>query len=64
MDKYIYEGPVKIFDNIVAENWKAETMACSESKARANFAYQYKKGHNLTPHAKVSITGKITKKGM
>lgn len=63
MYKFIYDGPVKIFDRCVADHWKAETMAESESKARTNMSYQYKKSHNLSAATKVSLTGNITKIG-
>ena len=46
MGKYFYEGPVLLFDKLVAEHWKGETIAPSESKARTNLAYQYKKNNN------------------
>ena len=47
MGKYFYEGPVLLFDKLVAEHWKGETIAPSESKARTNLAYQYKKNNNF-----------------
>lgn len=61
MPKYIYDGPVKEFDKLIAEHWKGETIAPTETKARSNLAYQYKRSHNKTPNSKIKITGKIIK---
>ena len=36
MNKYIYDGPVRVFDKLVADRWQSETTAVSESKARSN----------------------------
>lgn len=61
MPKYIYDGPVKEFDKLIAEHWKGETIAPTEDKARNNLAYQYKKEHHKTPNSKIKITGKLIK---
>lgn len=58
--KYAYKGPVAIFDTLVAENWEGETMATSESKARSNLAFQFKKECCRLPGTKVTLLGKIT----
>ena len=63
MAKYIYEGPVKEFDTCVATNWRGETFATSESKARSNLTYQYKKKHNLVAGTKITLPGKLTMVG-
>ena len=60
MPKYIYDGPVKEFDKLIAEHWKGETIAPSESKARSNLAYQFKKKNNKNPGTKIYLPGKIT----
>lgn len=60
MNKYIYNGPVIEFDKCVANNWRGETIAVSEAKARSNLAYKYKKEHGKLPNTKVSIPGKLT----
>lgn len=57
--KYVYDGPVLQFDQIVADHWKGETMAPSEKKARSNLTYQYKKQNNRVPGTKVTLPGKI-----
>ena len=59
MGKYFYEGPVLLFDKLVAEHWKGETIAPSESKARTNWAYQYKKNNNLAARSRVTVPGKL-----
>lgn len=59
MNKYIYEGPVMEFNRLVADHWKGETIASSESKARNNLAYQYKKKNNRIAGTKVTLPGKL-----
>ena len=59
MDLYSYEGPVMLFNNCVANRWKAETYATSEKKARNNLIYQYKKATGKTADAKIILPGKI-----
>lgn len=59
--KYLYDGPVMIFDKLVEHHWKGETMAPSENKARSNLAYQFKKRRNLGPRANVSLPGELLK---
>lgn len=60
MTHYIYDGPVKEFDRIINPNWHGETMAVSETKAKSNLAYQYKKQHNKLPRTKIVLTGNVT----
>lgn len=59
MDKYAYDGPVRMYENVLTSHWKAETVAESEAKARSNLAYQYKKTHGLDRSTKIALTGKI-----
>ena len=59
MDKYTYNGPVRMYENVLTSHWKAETVAESEAKARSNLAYQYKKAHSLNRSTKITLTGKI-----
>ena len=58
--KYAYKGPVVIFDTLVADQWEAETMATSESKARSNLMFQFKKDNCRLPGTKVTLPGKVT----
>lgn len=59
MNKYAYNGPVMMFGKCVT-NWKGETMAESEKKAKSNLIYQYKKKNNLVPSAKINLPGELT----
>lgn len=44
--KYVYNGPIFEFDNLVADHWKGEAMAPTARKAKSNLSYQYKKQNN------------------
>ena len=57
--KYVYEGPIVIFDKCICDHWHGETLAVSESKAKSNLIYQCKKQCNLVPGTKVTLPGKI-----
>lgn len=57
--KYVYEGPVMMFNTLVTDRWKGETMAPSESKDRSNLAYQFKTQNNRVAGSKYSLPGKI-----
>ena len=61
--KYIYDGPVMEFDKLLTNNWKGETIATSERKARNNLAYQFKKRNNRITGAKITLPGKLTAVG-
>lgn len=61
--KYIYEGPVMEYGRLIANNWKGETTAPSEAKAKNNLAYQFKKQSNRMAAAKITLPGKIRKVG-
>lgn len=60
MKLYSYDGPVFEFERIVANHWRASTLAESESKARCNLAYQYKMQHGKVPRSKITVPGKLT----
>lgn len=62
MKEFSYKGPVMEFDTCAVEKFEATTYAMSENKARANFAYQYKKKYGLMPYAKVTLPGKIVER--
>lgn len=57
--KYRYDGPVFIFNKMVADHWKGETVAPSERKARSNLTYQAKKQLNLIAGSNVTLPGTI-----
>lgn len=47
------------FDTCVNNKWTGSTYAPSESKARSNLTYQYKRQKNKSPSTKICLTGKI-----
>ena len=57
--KYVYNGPVMLFDTVLVRDWSATTFAPSEDKARSNLAYQYKKQSNRTASSKIRLPGKL-----
>lgn len=59
--KYIYDGPVLIFDKIVTNHWRGETTAPSENKARSNLAYHFKTENGLVPKTRVKLPGTLKK---
>lgn len=59
MPKYIYDGPVMEFNTLLMGHWKGETIAPTESKARSNLAYQFKKQNHRLPNTKIILTGKL-----
>lgn len=58
MNKYAYNGPVLMFGRWIC-NWKGETMAVSESKARSNLAYQFKQQNRRIAGTSITLPGKI-----
>ena len=59
MPKYIYDGPVMEFNTCIADHWKGETIAPSESKAKSNLIYQFKKNNRRIVGTKITLPGKI-----
>lgn len=59
MNTYEYDGPVFLFDQLIAPKWYGQTRATSEAKAKSNLEYQYKKKHGYLPNAKIHIKGEI-----
>lgn len=57
--KYIYDGPVMLFNTCVSNHWKGETVAPTITKARSNLTYQAKKQMNLVAGSKISLPGEI-----
>ncbi len=56
---YTYNGPVMVFERCVCDRWIATTKAPSESKARANLTFRYKKQYGFASNAKVYLPGKL-----
>lgn len=59
MKLYSYDGPVMVFEKIVANHWKASTYAPSEKKARSNLAFQFKMKMGKIARSVVTLPGKI-----
>lgn len=59
MPKYMYEGPVVEFENLIASRWKGETVAPSPGKAKSNLIYQFKKQNNRLPGTRIRLPGKL-----
>lgn len=55
MTRYVYYGPVFIFDERVNDYWKAETYANTKAKALNNLCYQYTKQTGLAPNSKILL---------
>lgn len=60
MQKYCYNGPVMQFNKCYLQNWRGETIAPTEKKARTNLIYQCKRQYGLSIAAKLSLPGKLT----
>lgn len=58
-ERYLYEGPVMMFGQIVQEKWFADTFAVSPKKALSNLAYRWKREHGKTADAKVTLPGRL-----
>ena len=59
MPKYFYDGPVMEFNTCFANLWKGETFAPSESKARSNLAYQFKKNNKRIASSQITSPGQL-----
>lgn len=57
--KWSYDGPVTSFGKCACQRWHGETIAPTESKARSNLAYQFKKQNRLVPGARVTLPGPL-----
>lgn len=57
--KYVYDGPVMMFNTLVTDRWKGETIAPSENKARSNLTYQFKRQNNRVAGSRFILPGKI-----
>ena len=58
MARYVYEGPVMVFGKFVG-NWRGETIADNEAKAKSNLAYQFRKQNNRANNTIVEFTNKL-----
>ena len=60
MEKYFYEGPVKLFEKIIIEHVEDYTVAATKNRARANLEFRYKQRLGYTRGAKINLPGKLT----
>ena len=59
MHRYLYEGQVKEFDQIINPKWTGMTIAATEKKAKSNLAYQFKLETHKTANSKIILPGKL-----
>lgn len=59
--KWYYKGPVLKFNDIVATDYKMETIAESKAKAISQMTYRFKKDHNLEPNTRITIKEDLVK---
>lgn len=57
--QYRYEGPVEEFGKCIAHKWTASTLAPTAAKARSNLTYRFKKDHNKSAAARITLPGKL-----
>lgn len=63
MTLYSYNGPVLAFEKCICHQWRAQTYAVSEAKARSNLAYQFKIETGRVPRSRITLPGKIIAEG-
>ena len=56
---YAYEGEVYAFDSLVMTEWKAETWAVSEEKAKANLKFRFRNEYNLSKITPLLLPGRF-----
>ena len=59
MHRYLYEGPVKEFNQIINPKWMGMTIAATEKKAKSNLSYQFKLKAQKTANSKITLPGKL-----
>lgn len=57
--RYVYEGPVMVFDTLVTSKVTRETVAANEKRAKTNIGYRLKEELNLAPTARINLPGKL-----
>lgn len=53
--KYVYEGPVLCYGRVIANKFKANTVAVSQKKAVVNIKDQYKRWNGLGRKHQIDI---------
>lgn len=56
---YVYEGDVMHFDTVIERNWKAETFAISEAKAKLNLKYRWREENGYSQTFKIELPDEI-----
>ena len=59
MPRWVYNCPVMEFDTCIANHWRGETFAPSETKAKSNLTYQFKKKNNRIASSKITLPGDL-----
>lgn len=59
MKTYKYNGPVMGLNGLLEQNWKAETYAGTEKKAKSNLMHQYRRERDLANNFKVILPAKL-----
>lgn len=59
LNTYRYCGPVVEYDRCIAFNWRSETSASTEKRARSNLAYQFRKQTNRAQNVRIQLPGKL-----
>lgn len=60
---YTYKGPVFIFENIVNNDWQAETFATSRKKALSNLSYRFKKEYGYSKNSSIKLIDSYLSEG-
>lgn len=53
--KYEYNGYVMLFDTVIKNNWKGQTVAVSAKKALSNLLFNCKASLGFVPSSKLSL---------
>lgn len=56
--KYIYQGPVWVFEHLTDTKWTAETMAVSKAKALNNLKHQFRTKYLNSSTSKITLDEK------
>jgi len=54
--KFVYDGPVTAFGQLLINKWHGETWAVSEAKALSNLSYQFKTETNRVPGTRIELS--------
>jgi len=57
--KFIYDGPIFLFNKMVVPKWYVETYALTEARALSNFKFRAKMVFGYSKTAKIDLPAKI-----